>query len=136
MKSTNPLIKILLATGLLVILMLVFYFVFFADTNQKHQQLEGIWVRTDGEYKIEIKEAKPEGKLLAAYFNPNPINVGRAGWRMENEELQIFVELRDENYPGSIYQLAFDEETEMLQGTYYQAVVKQTYEVNFKKINE
>jgi hypothetical protein len=98
-------------------------------------KLTGNWLRTDGPYTIEIKEVKEEGNLSAEYFNPNLINVGRAGWRIKNEELQMYVELRDENYPGSIYQLAYNEEADILSGTYYQAVSRQTYEVKFKRTN-
>ncbi len=95
--------------------------------------LVGSWMRTDGTYKIEIIEVKKDGILNARYYNPNAINVGRAGWRMKDKELQIFVELRDKNYPGSIYQLTYNEKQETLSGTYYQAVSKQTYEVKFEK---
>jgi hypothetical protein len=98
-------------------------------------KLKGKWLRTDGPYTIEIKEVKAEGNLSVEYFNPNPINVGRAGWRIKNEELQIYMELRDENYPGSIYQLTYTKEADILSGTYYQAVSRQTFEVRFKRTN-
>jgi len=101
--------------------------------QNESEQLVGTWERDDGTYKIEIKEVQAEGKLIAAYFNPAPINVGRAGWRIQNEELQIYVELQDENYQGSMYQLTFDDQTGKLVGTYYQAVSGQTYEVNFSQ---
>ncbi len=96
--------------------------------------LIGSWLRSDGIYKIEITEVTKDGILEASYFNPNAINVGRAGWRMKDKKLQIFVELRDENYPGSLYQLDFDKKTKTLKGTYYQAVSKQTYDVMFEKV--
>lgn len=123
--------------GLIVILFIfilaIFYFLFFMNTDDIPKELEGSWLRSDGPYTIEVIEIQPEGKLLAKYFNPNPINVGRAGWRIQNEDFQIYVELRDENYPGSIYQLALDEKTNTLIGTYYQAVARQTFEVYFTK---
>jgi hypothetical protein len=128
MKSPK---KLIIATSVLVILLLVIYFSFLNNSNQAQQQLEGMWLRSDGTYKIEIKKVQDEGKLVAAYFNPNPINIGRSGWRIQNEELQIYVELQDENYQGSMYQLTFDDQTGKLVGTYYQAVSGQTYEVNF-----
>ena len=95
--------------------------------------MEGSWVRFDGPYTIEIIEIQAEGKLLAKYFNPNPINVGRSEWRIQDKTLQLYVELQDENYPGSIYQLAYDEDKDELSGTYYQAVARQTFEVYFTK---
>jgi hypothetical protein len=104
-------------------------------TADKHPEdkLAGSWLRADGNYTIEIKAANEDGKLDAAYFNPDTINVGRAGWRMKNDALQIYVELRDVNYPGSIYQLTYNDESDQLSGTYYQAVSRQTFEVKFKR---
>jgi hypothetical protein len=95
--------------------------------------LAGVWLRSDGTYRIEITEVKEDGTLIAKYFNPDPINVGKSGWRIQNDELQLFVELSDENYPGSFYELTYDAVSGMLSGTYYQAVSKETYEVSFKK---
>jgi len=124
--------------GLIVILFIfilaIFYFLFYMNGDKTPQHLKGNWLRTDGVYKIEIMEVLPDGKLVAGYFNPNPINVGRAGWRIQEEKLQIYVELQDKNYPGSIYQLTYDIKSETLQGTYYQAVSQQTFEVSFNKI--
>ena len=111
----------------------IFYFLFFMNSNDSPQHLKGIWIRTEGGYKIEIIEVKDDGKLDAAYYNPNPINVGRSEWRIQNKTLQLYVELQDKNYPGSLYKLTFDEKTETLKGTYYQAVAGQTFEVHFTK---
>lgn len=123
--------------GLLIIIIgivpAIFYFLFFMNSNDTPQHLNGIWIRTDGGYKIEIKEVQDDGKLNTAYFNPNPINVGRSGWREKDGALQVYVKLQDVNYPGSTYQLTFDEETETLRGTYFQAVANQTFEVYFTR---
>lgn len=67
------------------------------------------------------------------YLNPNPINVGRSAWRINEDVLQLYVELQDVNYPGSLYSLAFVEESNSLSGTYYQAVSKETFNVKFTK---
>ena len=91
----------------------------------------GKWQRTDGSYIIKINSVHPEGYLDALYFNPDSIHVGRTGWRIDEEKLQLYVELRDVNYPGSIYQLTYDEQSDKLTGTYYQAVSRQTYKVTF-----
>jgi hypothetical protein len=40
--------------------------------------LRGRWVRPDGGYVIEIREAQAGGGPDAAYLNPRPINVSRA----------------------------------------------------------
>lgn len=96
--------------------------------------LIGVWLRSDGTYRIEITEVKDDGTLIAKYFNPNSINVGKSGWRIQNDELQMYVELSDENYPECLYKLTFDDASDTLIGTYYQAVAKQTYEVSFNKL--
>jgi hypothetical protein len=45
--------------------------------------------------------------------------------------IQVFVELRDVNYPGSTYTLIYDPEQDRLNGYYYQAVQKVTFDVVF-----
>lgn len=99
------------------------------------QKLVGKWLRPDGGYVIEVKSASAEGKLDAAYLNPNPINVSRAEWRVSDEGLLIVVvELRDANYPGALYTLRFDPASDTLVGTYYQPVAGQTYEIGFERV--
>ncbi len=102
-------------------------------SGASEDKLIGSWLRSDGSYTIEIMGLVEGGKLSAKYFNPNPINIGQAGWRILNNETQIYLELQDTYYPGCIYQLSYNENSEMLTGTYYHAVSKQTYEVDFKK---
>lgn len=123
--------------GLIVIffifILAVFYFLFQMNSSDTPRYLEGAWNRSDGDYTIEIKNVLDDGKLNTAYFNPNPIHVGKAEWNEKDGKIQVFIELRDKNYPGSIYRLTYVKETETLAGTYYQAVAKQTYEVYFTK---
>ncbi len=102
-------------------------------TTDASDILVGQWLRSDGPYTIEIVEVLDEGKMTAEYFNPATINVGHSGWRVKDDNLQIYVELQDENYPGSLYELIYDEDEEKLSGTYYQAVENVTYDVGFKK---
>jgi len=104
-----------------------------SDRENVKDKLEGRWLRSDGTYSIQILDVLEDGKLDAKYFNPNPINVGKAGWRIIDGELQIFVELQDKNYPGSLYQLTYVQENQSLTGTYYQATSGQTYEIEFIK---
>ena len=94
-------------------------------------RLEGQWLRPDGGYILELSDVKSEGTLKAAYFNPRPINVGKAEWRSIDDRIQVFVKLQDVNYPGSTYMLVYDPEHDRLHGVYYQAVVKGTYDVVF-----
>jgi len=96
-------------------------------------KLIGKWERPDGGYIIEITKAIDDGSLECRYLNPNPINVSQAKWRIHEGELQIYVELRDVNYPGSVYSLTYDPETDKLNGSYFQAATGQTYAVEFVK---
>ncbi len=98
-------------------------------------RLLGRWVRSDGGYVIEIREATSDGKLDAAYFNPNPINVGKSEWQLKDEKLIVVVELRDVNYPGSLYTLEFRDAEKRMVGTYYQAVEGTTFDVEFAREN-
>ncbi|HOW96809.1 MAG TPA: hypothetical protein P5567_08625 [Kiritimatiellia bacterium] len=96
--------------------------------------LAGRWVRPDGGYVVEIKAVGKDGALEAAYFNPKPIHVAVARAFTEAGALNVFIELRDENYPGSTYTLAYDPAADQLQGLYYQAVMGQRFEVYFERI--
>jgi uncharacterized protein (DUF2147 family) len=98
------------------------------------EKIVGRWQRTDGGYVIEIKSVSPDGKLDAAYYNPKPINVGRAAWQNDGGRLMMLVELSDVNYPGSLYSLEYKPQGDMLTGTYFQAVEKQTYQVDFTRL--
>lgn len=93
--------------------------------------LNGNWVRPDGGYVIEVRSAQAGGKLEAFYFNPNPINVSRAEWRREHDGLHVFIELRDQNYPGATYKLHYQPDKDQLAGEYFQPVYQQTFDVHF-----
>ena len=95
------------------------------------QLLEGRWVRPDGGYVLELRDIKKDGSVSAAYYNPRPINVFSAKWSRKEGEINLFVELRDVNYPGSKYILQFDPKSDRLKGTYFQAVEKQTFYIEF-----
>ncbi len=95
------------------------------------QRLEGRWIRPDGGYVLELKEIKKDGTLKASYFNPRPINVSKATWSRKEGKINLFVELRDFNYPGSTYTLQYDPKSDRLKGTYFQAVEKQTFNIEF-----
>ena len=47
---------------------------------------------------------------------------------------KVTVVLRDANYPGCIYKLAYDEQADQLFGTYFQAAMGQTYDVVFARL--
>ena len=109
-----------------------------ADSTQSvvrinEQHLIGHWVRPDGGYILELKEIAKDGSLKAAYFNPRPINVARAELSRREGGISIVIELRDVNYPGSTYNLRYDPKTDKLIGTYFQAVQKETYDIEFMR---
>ena len=95
-------------------------------------KLIGRWRRADGGYIIEIRRIGANGRMDAAYYNnPNPINVSRAEASLKEGVPQVFVELQDAGYPGSIYTLTYRPRQDMLYGIYFQATIKQTFEVVF-----
>ncbi len=98
-----------------------------ADNNL----LVGDWVRTDASYLIKINKVNEDGTLEAQYFNPKPINVGKATWEESHGNLNITVELRDVNYPGSTYTLSYLPDRDILAGDYYQAVQVLNFYVEF-----
>ena len=71
------------------------------------------------------------GSLLATYFNPNPINVGKTETAEQDGMVQVMVELQDVNYLGSTYVLRYDRAQDVLQGIYFHPASKQSYEVGF-----
>jgi hypothetical protein len=95
------------------------------------QRLIGRWVRPDGGYILELRKAHKGGSLEAFYFNPRPVKVFQAVWARQEGKISVMVELRDVNYPGSTYNLQYDPKSDRLKGTYFQAVEKQTYNIQF-----
>jgi uncharacterized protein (DUF2147 family) len=106
-----------------------------ATANSEFRRLLGKWQRPDGGYVIEIKGVDDStGKLDAAYFNPQPINVSKAMATRDATSTRVFIELRGPNYPGSTYTLVYDPATDQLQGIYFQAAMQQQFEVIFQRL--
>ena len=72
--------------------------------------------------------------MNAAYFNPRPIHVAKAEASLYEGTVNIFIELRDVNYPGSTYNLTYDPADGYLKGIYFQAAVGQTFDVYFGRL--
>ncbi len=98
------------------------------------QTLVGRWVRIDTPYIIEIESASEDGTLEVSYYNPRSINVSRAEARDKNGATEVFVELRDTNYPGSTYTLTYDPAGDLLRGVYFHAVLRQSFDVVFARL--
>ena len=96
--------------------------------------LVGHWQRTDGGYVIEIRAVDASGILDASYYNPKPINISQSSAKDSGGMLEVYIELWDENYPGSTYHLVYDPIQDILYGTYYTPVAGQTFEVIFVRV--
>jgi hypothetical protein len=135
LKKDNLLIGII---GLIVVT--AGGFLYFGNRKVNRQQqdnykkLVGNWVRPDGGYIICIRNIDLDGQMQAAYFNPNPINVAGANVSFQNNAVKLFVELRDEGYPGSKYNLTYNSGQDILEGIYFQAQIQQFYDVVFQRI--
>lgn len=95
--------------------------------------LIGRWLRADGGYVLELSDTAPEGQLKAVYFNPRQINISHAEWKLKDGLLRVLIELRDVNYPGSTYTLDYKPATGALTGVYFQAALRQQFDVEFKR---
>ena len=103
-------------------------------TKSGLEVLEGRWLRPDGGYIMQIRAIDGSGKMDAGYFNPRPINVSKAQATKESGKIKVFVELTDVGYPGSTYTLTYDPKEDVLRGIYYQAAMKQSFDVYFTRM--
>ena len=107
-----------------------------SEALSSFEKLKGRWLRAEGSYIIEVRSVEASGKMNAAYFNPRPINVAKAEAMKAGENLGVFVELRDVNYPGSTYTLTYQPATDRLAGTYFHALSGQNMDVEFSRLGE
>jgi len=98
------------------------------------RKLIGSWRRVDGGYIIDIQRIHANGQMSAAYYNPKSIHVSRAEASLNDGVISIFIELKDVGYPGSAYTLSYHPRQGILSGAYFQAVLKQTFEVVFARV--
>ena len=98
------------------------------------ETLNGRWLRLDGGYILDVRAVDPSGKIDALYFNPRPINIAKAEATRDGSKLNVFVELRAPNYPGSTYALVYDPKQDQLRGTYFQAALDQSFDVYFVRM--
>ena len=107
-----------------------------AETKPEFQRLRGRWMRPDGGYVIEVRSVAPDGTMSAGYFNPQSIRVAQARASMEGSAVKVYIELRDVNYPGSTYALTYNTAADRLEGVYYQAVLRQRFDVVFERLGK
>lgn len=107
-----------------------------AEVRKTLEKLVGRWRRPDGGYVIDIRSVRANGELDAGYFNPRPINVSKATATAEGGKVKVFVELYDERYPGSTYDLTYDPRSDVFMGTYFQASIRQDFDVVFVRMKQ
>lgn len=95
---------------------------------------KGHWLRPDGEYILAINNVDTHGVIDGAYYNPSSIHVEKAAASHDADTIEVFFELRDVNYPGSNYTLAYDPASDQLKGIYYQAIEKRRFPVTFVRL--
>lgn len=103
------------------------------DKGHEQSKLKGRWMRSDGDYIIEVFEVAADGTLKAGYYNPGQINVEKGEWIMQDNNLYMRIVLRDVNYPGSVYTLQYSPDNDALAGNYFQAVEGINYDVFFTR---
>ena len=97
------------------------------------ERLVGNWVRPDGGYVIEISKIYLDGKVDAAYFNPQSIHVSRSTVSEKDGIIELFIELQGKGYPGSTYTLKYNPEYDAMVGIYFQAAIQQPFDVIFQR---
>jgi hypothetical protein len=105
-----------------------------AVAKSDFQKLKGKWVRPDGGYMLEIKQVADDGKINASYLNPQSINVSQAVASLQQGQIMVFVELRDQFYPGNYYTLTYDTVTDQLAGVYHHLGIGQDFDVIFLRM--
>jgi hypothetical protein len=103
-------------------------------SNSGFEKLKGKWLRPDGGYVIEVRSIDDGGRMDASYFNPRSINVHKAEASRDGAATKVFIELRDANYAGSTYNLAYDAQKDQLAGVYYHAGLQQSFDVIFLRM--
>jgi hypothetical protein len=93
--------------------------------------LKGTWVRPDGGYRIVVRGVGAGGQIEAMYYNPTELPFAKAQASQQDAQLRVFLELQAGGYNGSTYDLVYDSASDRLKGVYYQAVVKQKFDVYF-----
>ncbi len=137
MKKNKTIYISAAATTILIVVLIILFTNNNEDTVSSNGKsadknlLVGDWARTDASYLIKINKVNEDGTLDAQYFNPKPINVGKATWEESHGNLTITVELRDVNYPGSTYTLSYLPDRDILAGDYFQAVQNLNFYVEF-----
>lgn len=143
-KSVKPVWLLAIIFGVAAVVIVFLYYSNFEKSTVSQTKVEkiapenlvGSWLRPDGGYVLEIKNAREDGTLQVAYFNPKPINVAVSNWRWTGSNIEIYVEFHDVNYYGSNYKLEYYPAADQLIGNYFQATMEQNFQVVFVRNKE
>lgn len=121
--------------------LLLLFAVMLSSFGQKQGQadqrlLVGEWSRTETNCIIKIAEVLDNGKLTLTYFDVKLINTGKAYWLKKGTILSLYVELLDENNPGSYYKLNYNHERDLLVGDYFEVIDGMSYPVEFVRTKQ
>lgn len=121
--------------------LLLFVLSTISSFGQKQVQVDqrllvGEWSRSETPCLLKITEALANGKLELTYFNLKTINTGKTYWLIKGTFLSLYIELLDENNPGSYYKLNYNTERDMLVGDYFEVVDGITYPVEFVRTKQ
>jgi len=121
--------------------LLLLFAVILSSFGQKQVKVDqrllvGEWSRTATPIQIKITEVLDNGKLELTYFNVKSIHTGKAYWLIKGTFLSLYVELLDENSPGSFYKLNYNSERDMLVGDFFDVVDGLTYPVEFVRTKQ
>ena len=103
------------------------------DNAGLHVHITGEWLRTDGNYTLNVEKFNTDSTVNAFYYNPRPIHIAETRWKVQDDHVFFFIKFDDEGYPGSYYSLGYLPEEDRLYGFYYQAVMNQEFEVIFER---
>lgn len=121
--------------------LLLLFVVTLSSFGQQQAQVDqrllvGEWSRTETPCLMKITEVHDNGKLELAYFDLKSINTGKTYWLLKGTFLSLYVELLDENHPGSYYKLNYNAERDMLVGDYFEVMDGLTYAVEFTRTKQ
>jgi len=85
------------------------------------------------QYIARAAELAQSGQIDAIYYNPTKLPFAKAQATRDGATVRLFFELQAGHYNGSTYDLTYDAAKNQLVGTYYQAVAKQSFEVQFAR---
>jgi hypothetical protein len=121
--------------------LLLLFAVILSSFGQKQGQVDqgllvGEWSRTETPCQIKITDVLDNGKLDLTYFDLKSINTGKTYWLIKGTFLSLYVELQDENNPGSYYKLNYNSERDVLVGEYHEVVDGKNYPVEFVRTEQ